>query len=39
MASYKALREKWVDAEGKVEPIQFEGASIFFLLICVRTAN
>lgn len=27
MASYMALREGWVDAEGKVEPIEFEGES------------
>lgn len=25
MASYMALTQGWVDAQGKVEPIQFEG--------------
>ncbi|GAA6010613.1 hypothetical protein JCM10207_007765 [Rhodosporidiobolus poonsookiae] len=29
MASYMGLREKWVDAEGKVEPIQFEVLDTF----------
>jgi ABC-type nitrate/sulfonate/bicarbonate transport system substrate-binding protein len=29
MASYMGLREKWVDSEGKVEPIQFESALPF----------
>ena len=27
MASYMALTQGWVDAEGKVEPIQFERGS------------
>lgn len=30
MASYMALREGWVDAEGNVEPIEFEGESSRF---------
>jgi len=25
MASYMALKEGWVDADGKVEPIEFKG--------------
>lgn len=29
MASYMALTQGWVDAEGKVEPIQFEGERMF----------
>lgn len=31
MASYMGLREGWVDAEGKVEPIEFESEFKYFL--------
>lgn len=31
MASYMALREGWTDKDGKVEPIQFEGARARFM--------
>lgn len=31
MASYMGLREGWVDAEGKVEPIEFESELNYFL--------